>query len=269
MLPRIKSISEISRVIDTNGSMPVVVMAENLEDYACKYDQKSKLINEFIAHQFLKKWGLPVFEAAFVNIRPEHIPSHILSGRIRRFDFEKPSFGLKYNVEAADATNVLLGLKNDTYELRKFSDRLALLKIALFDFWVANDDRNHNNYNILIFNNAFIPIDHSNIFDGGRLGNELAQLTEDDSILSSDLALTFLNPRSKVEEEASRLIKKFPTFVKECSDILPAIIENVPDEWCDDKPSLQRYIEKAIIKNDDWLKETINSFSELIHKFIR
>lgn len=269
MLPLLQSISEISRIIDTNGSMPIVILADDFEEYACKYDQKSKLINEFIAHQFLQKWNLTVLPAAFVNINKNHVPERFLQGRIRLADFDKPAFGLRYNNDALDATNILLGLKSDNYELGKFVNRLDLLKIALFDLWIANDDRNHNNYNILIVNNTFIPIDHSTIFDGGRLGSELAQLTEDDSILSSDLALTFLNQKTKVEEEANKLIQKFPTFVNDCHEILPVIIESLPREWCDDKPLLLKNIKSSIIDNDDWLNETISSFSQLIHKFIR
>lgn len=269
MLPKLHSISNITRVIDTDGSKPVVMVANDLEDYACKYDSKNKLINEYIAHQFLPVWGLPVLSAAFVNIKKEHVSEKFLSGRIRLSDFDKPAFGLQYNNEAVDATNVFLGLKNDSYELGKFINRLDLLKIALFDMWLANDDRNHNNYNILIVDYKFVPIDHSNIFDGGRLGNELAQLTKDDSILTSDLALTFLNQKTKVEEEATKLTDNFRTFVSACNEKLPSIIEAIPDEWCNDKATLLANIRSAVIENDSWLKETISSFSELIHKFIR
>jgi len=249
--------------------MPVVVMADDLEDYACKYDDASKLINEYIAHQFLQQWGLPVLPAAFVKIQKEHIPESILCGRIRVSDFGKPTFGLRYNNDAAEATNMLIGLKNDRYELSKFANRFDLIKIALFDFWLANDDRNHNNYNLLIIDNNFVPIDHSTIFDGNRLGSELAQLTDDDSILSSDLALTFLNQKSRVEEEANELIQNFPTFVNNCNEVLPTIIEGLPVDWCNDKPSLLENIRSAVIHNQDWLKETVSSFSQLIHKFTR
>jgi len=269
MLPVLESISEIWREIDTNGSMPVVVLTDDFEDYACKYDHRSKLINEFIAHQFLQQWGLPVLPAALVKIKKEHIPERILQGRIRISDFDKPAFGLRYDNEATDATNMLRGLKHDSYEIGKFTNRLDLLKIALFDLWVANDDRNHNNYNILISENKFIPIDHSTIFDGNRLGSELAQITEDDSILSSDLALTFLNQKTKAEAEANKLIQNFPNFVARCNENLPAIIASLPDDWCSDKPTLSNSIQSAIIDNEDWLNETISSFSQLITKFIR
>lgn len=269
MLPRLQSISNISRVIDTAGSKPVVVAANDLEDYACKYDSKKKLISELIGHQFARIWGLPVLPAAIVNISREHVPENILQARIRLVDFDKPAFGLQYENDALDATNVLLGLKNDSYEIAKFTNRLSLLKIALFDLWLANDDRNQNNYNLLILEHQFIPIDHSNIFDGGRLGDELAQLTEDSSILTSDLALTLLNQKTKVEEEATRLIENFHIFVGNCNEQLPTIIADLPDEWCSDKPLLLYNIQAAVVQNPDWLTDTISSFKELIHKFIR
>lgn len=269
MLPLLHSISTISRVIETGGSMPVVVLADDFEDYACKYDYKGKLINEFVAHQFLQVWGLPVLPAAFVTIKIDHVPEKFLSGRIRLMDFNKPTFGLRYNGEAALVDNTLLGLKDDTYELNKFVNRFDLIKIALFDLWIANTDRNHGNYNMLIVNKRFIPIDHSDIFEGGRLGNELAQLTDEDSILTSDAALTFLNQKSKVEETAKDLIEKFPTFVNNCNETLSDIIENIPAEWCNDKPRLLGNIRSAVFENEHWLSETISSFSQLIHRFIR
>jgi len=94
-------------------------------------------------------------------------------------------------------------------------------------------------------------------------------LTDDDSILNSELADTFLGQKGKVEEAATELIKNFPTFVNNCNGILPAIISEIPDQWCDDKALLTGNIQSAIIKNEDWLNETISSFSQLIHKFIR
>ncbi len=150
MLTSRYSISEISRVIDTQGSMPVVVLADDLEDYVCKYDFNGKLINEYLAWKFLEAWELPTIPAAFLEIRPEHVKAEFLSNRIQRSQFRKPTFGLRYENNAADVNNLLLGLKNDYNELRKFTNRADLLKIAFFDLWIANTDRNHNNYNLLI-----------------------------------------------------------------------------------------------------------------------
>jgi hypothetical protein len=143
------------------------------------------------------------------------------------------------------------------------------LKIALFDLWLANNDRNHVNYNLLIKDNKFVPIDHSEIFDGCRLGSKLSQLTMEDSIISSDLAMTFLNNKGKTEEAATDLIEEFPIFVANCNAALPTIIDAIPGEWTKDKGSLTAHIKSSVIENQVWLKDTISSFSELIHTFIR
>ena len=58
MINCLNSIEEIKKVIETNGSRPVVVFAEDLEYYACKYDSSTKLINEYLAHRFLQVWGI-------------------------------------------------------------------------------------------------------------------------------------------------------------------------------------------------------------------
>lgn len=269
MLHTLSSISNIVRVIPTNGSRPVVVLAQDIEEYACKYDSKTKLINEYLGHQFLQIWGLPTFPAAFVQISKEHIPEKILGGRIQAPMFDKPTFGLRYNNDAAEINDALLGLRNNRNEVNKFADRFDLMDIALFDLWLANDDRNHNNYNLLSVSNRFIPIDHSNIFDGDGLGRKLSQLTVDDSILTSDLAFTFLNSKQKREARHAELLAQFPTFVANCRQALPQLIENIPAEWCDNKQQLEQNIISSVMDDHNWTQQTISSFSELIHNFNR
>jgi hypothetical protein len=273
MIPIRHSISNIARSINTNGSMPVVVMADDFEDYICKYDYSSKLINEYLAHCFLRVWNLPVFDASLVSIKQDHVIPEIICNRLQKHHFNKPAFGLKYDNEALDVSNVLLGLHKDYTELNKFINRNDFIKIALFDLWVANTDRNINNYNILIRpepqGNRLIPIDHTDIFDTCRLGHSLCQLTEDDSVLSSDLARVMILNNKKTQGEVKDLLLKFSTFVTECGKLLPSIINSIPAEWCIDKPLLESNISQSIFQNADWLKETIDNFKELIHKHIR
>jgi hypothetical protein len=269
MLPRLTSISAITKVIPTTGSMPVVVMAEDLEDYACKYDSRSKLINEYVAHQFLQVWGINTFSAAFIQIRQEHITPNFLNNRIQKPMFEKPTFGLRYDNDAGEINDALLGIRGENYEINKFTERFDLMNIGLFDLWVANDDRNHNNYNLLTKGTDFIAIDHSTIFDGDGLGRNLSPLTWEDSILSSDLSITFLNSKQKREARHTELLAQFPTFVNGCRQALPEIIEGIPNEWCNNKANLTQNILTSVIDNGPWLQGTISTFSELIHNFNR
>lgn len=269
MTPYLNSIAKITKAIETNGSRPVIALAEDLEFYACKYDSPAKLINEYLAHSFLKIWQIPVLEAAFVNIQQEHIGAEIITNRTQPHHFEKPTFGLKYDDNAVDVNNLLMGLKGNYTELQKYGNKLDLLKIGLFDMWLANTDRNHNNYNLLVqsaqqqFN--FIPIDHSDIFDGCNLGKRpLAQLTEEDSVLSSEIASLYLFPKSKIIAEANHLLQNFPIFVADCGKLLTSIVEEIPELWCADRFLLIAQVEEAIITNETWLAETEQNFRTLI-----
>lgn len=267
------SITEISRVIKTDGSLPVVVMADDFEDYVCKYDQANKLINEYIGYKFLEAWELYLPQVAFVYIRPEHIKQEFLQNRLQRYHFQKPCFALRFEDNAIDVNAFLLGLKGDYNELAKFSNRLDILKIALFDLWIANNDRNGNNFNLLVVSEQnkyrICPIDHSDIFDGRRLGNELAQLTQEDSILSSELAKVFTTNKTLVDAYIQDLLSKFYTFVANCGDILHDIVHDLPEEWCQNRDLLEEQIRGAVIENRVWLVDTERNFKELIQTFIR
>ena len=37
-----------------------------------------------------------------------------------------------------------------TKQKRRFANKNDVLKIALFDYWISNEDRNHNNYNLML-----------------------------------------------------------------------------------------------------------------------
>ncbi|WP_175635845.1 HipA family kinase [Pedobacter ghigonis] len=263
------SIAKISRVIPTGGSLPVVVMADNLEDYVCKYDFGTKLINEYLGHQFLQLWEIGVFSAAFVNIKRDHVPAEILNGRIQGHLFDKPCFGLQYENNALSVNDIIIGSSGDRYELDKFEDRFSLMDIGLFDLWLANDDRNQNNSNLLLLENRLVPIDHSNLFDGDGLGRELSPLTWEDSIIHSDIAKVLLNSKLKREARHQQLLEQFPIFVSRCRQALPDLIAGIPNQWCNDKALLREQITSSVMDNQKWLDQTISSFSELIHNFNR
>ena len=113
-MPDLKvSITEIVRLIPTTGSLPVVVMADDLEEYVCKYDSGSKLINEYVSYRFLEIWGLPLLPAAFLTVKPEHVRKDLLQPRLQLHHFVKPCFALQFEHNALDINNLLLGLKGN------------------------------------------------------------------------------------------------------------------------------------------------------------
>ena len=274
MLEKKISVQPIDAVIETTGSRPVVVKDTNLDDFACKYDSPQKLLKEYLAHHFLQIWGLPVMTAAFIEVLPEHIdPNNIKQGiitnRTQPHHFRKPCFGTLYNNDSSLMTNTLVGLKSNYTELNKYVNKDDFLKIALFDLWIVNTDRNHGNYNILVqsIGGGYLitPIDHSEIFDGFDIGNKLNQLTPEDSILTSDLASVFLYNKKKIEATIVTLLDNFPTFVKECGKILPKLVEHCPDSWCGNRPKLLQDLNN-FVEDDVWMQETLQNFRELVHR---
>lgn len=272
------SVQPIDVVIETSGSRPVIVRDENLEDFVCKYDSSQKLIKEYLAHHFLQVWGLPVLSAVFVDVLPEHIDpitvrQGVITNRTQPHHFRKTCFGTLYIADSLLMSNTLQGLKSNFTELKKYVNKNDFLKIALFDLWIVNTDRNHGNYNILIQSIGreylITPIDHSEIFDGFDIGNDLNQLTPEDSILTSELASVFLSDNKKTDMEVRILLDNFPNFVKGCSEILPKLVENCPDSWCQNKPKLLQDLKK-FMEDEAWIQSTMQNFIELVqHHFNR
>ena len=112
------------------------------------------------------------------------------------------------------------------------------------------------------------PIDHSDIFDGCRLGQELAQLTRYDSILSSDLAGTLLYSNKKIAEDTQLVLNNFHNFVIACGNALTGIIAGIPNSWCADKEFLHDQIKSSIIEKASWIADTEENFKELIQEYI-
>lgn len=115
-----------------------------------------KLVCELIGAQMANVWQLNTPPVAFVNIKPVHwrLPvTHCLS---------VPSWGCCKLEGVIDITP-------STYKQIESSKNLLaeLLKIALFDFWIANEDRNMNNANLLydVLQQKFVPIDYELYFE--------------------------------------------------------------------------------------------------------
>lgn len=246
-------------IMKTSGSTPVLVLANDLNYYFCKYHPKNVLVNEFLAYKFLEIWGFDVFPVAFVKISTEHIPYDLIPTQIQPRFFDWPSFGLQQQQDILDVNNILAGPKLSSF-IKKFDSRFDLLKIGLFDLWLANNDRHEGNYNLLIKSKSFYPIDHADIFDGRRLGQPLVQQTEEESLLNSQLVRRFLNNKRKNRDMVSLLIREFPSFVLKCGENLESIIQEIPEQWCTDKEDLKDQVLSSVINNDQWLKETLNTF---------
>jgi hypothetical protein len=186
----LSSITTASKVFQT-GKQPILITCNDMNDYVCKHKHKSiycnSLFNEYIASCFLKLWSMPIPEFAFIHVKNEHINEFAIENGLEPFSFQGTCFGSYYMQNAGDLNSLYHLI--DKKVLQKI-DKMIFLKIVLFDIWMANEDRTHNNPNILVaFNKnnwVFQPIDHEYCFNSNSC-RDLVQLTQDDSILSLEI----------------------------------------------------------------------------------
>ncbi|NJL76552.1 MAG: hypothetical protein HC892_17575 [Saprospiraceae bacterium] len=213
------------------GAKPVRAFCNNMNYYLVKHEKigVSQLLNEYIAASFLRIWELNTPCFAFVTIKTEHIPLG-LHEDVQPHFFKKPCFGTRYERNWGEVDKVAEKMAFQQKHL--FTQKLGLLKIALFDLWVANEDRNANNYNLLLASEAqyrFIPIDHQAIFNYDNLENELMPLTEPDSLLSSPM-VDYLFSKKELNQASAALQLDYFECVQSCGEQLENILSGIPKE---------------------------------------
>jgi hypothetical protein len=122
---------------------------------------------------------------------------------------------------------------------RKITDKDILVSIAMFDLWMANEDRHQGHYNLLLQeeNEEFkiIPIDHEFIFNTNCLNNErpVVILTENESLFSSDVFKALISRRRRNE-----ILANWDDFknlhylrIQMCKASLDLIFSELPSEW--------------------------------------
>ncbi|MGE0021043.1 MAG: HipA family kinase [Draconibacterium sp.] len=269
----VNSIARPTRVFDTSGNQPALILCDDFEFYVCKYNrmpgsEAKKLFHELIAGHFAQLWNLNVPEFSLVNVNPEHIVGH---ETLQPVFFQTLSFGSKYNQNLVEVDEFYGALS--AIQKRKFDSKFDFLKIALFDIWMANDDRSFNNYNLLIDSangNRFTPIDHDAIFNTGNLDKGLYLLSENETLIDTEIATRLFNARELRSEEFLKNIENEYYFcIENCKENLDTILQDIPDNW---NINIEKY--KTLLTansfNDMWITDVFKHFSELIQlKFLK
>lgn len=261
------SIQTADRIFDTNGCRPLLLTCNDMNSYVCKYNTghsvASRLMCEYLAASFLKIWGLNVPDFALVTIQKEHIPPEY-NLNSNYFDFT--CFGSKYYRNYVEITNFNA---NISYQQRRtIPNRRELLCIALFDLWLANEDRNGNNYNLLVdieMRRDFVPIDHEKIFNGRNFNIPVCELTYQDSIISSPFFLKLFSDKDLDRDNLDRIRDDFFKNVQLCAGNAHAIIDQLPLDWNIDKKALENKLINEIFV-DKWLVSSFNLFLSFLQQ---
>lgn len=211
------------------GEEPVMVMCSDVNIYVCKYMRSSatayKLACELIGAKLAKAWRLTTPDIALVNIRPAHWEGINVSHSI-----SAPSIGFRWLdgvVDITPSTYAKVPVKAETLA--------QLMKIALFDFWVANEDRNANNANLMydVACEQIVSIDYGCIFNTATFDYPLSQLTSTDTIFLSDLFRHLLQGTSwqTVLAIAYRLKSDYDDYLRKGNNNSIEFLAEIPKEW--------------------------------------
>jgi hypothetical protein len=274
-LQTLQSISPISKVYQTSGSNPVKVLCSDLNEYVVKYKKftpASDLFNEFLASEFLRLWTIRVPDSAIVTIKDEHIPAEIVSPTIQPAFFHAPCFGSKHN-DFAKEMEPLMGLvKNDTKIIKRIRNKEEFLIIALFDLWMTNEDRRHNNNNLLLNTDPeyyFVPIDHVNCFNSNSLavGRGMEMLTEEDTIINTDLAKVIFQNSKSLLNQIDGVIVNYYLWVSECQKSLENIVNAMPDQWGIAKADKIALLNSTLFQLK-WISDCEATFKDYTERFL-
>lgn len=142
--------------------------------------------------------------------------------------FDYPCFGSKFLKDAIMLDNFLS--KADTKTIRKIKNQTDLLKLSFFDIWVSNEDRNHNNYNIVINPETdgyyFYAIDNESIFNNG-FWKKIIWSYKNDNLLFTDVVTKIFKNKKNKPEILSGLITDFDKNIENCKLNLNSILDNI------------------------------------------
>ena len=227
-IPVLESVKAIEQQYRT-GEEPVLVMCSDMNAYICKYMRSSaaayKLACELIGSLMATAWQLETPDIAFVRIKSAH-----WAGRFAQHSLSAPSLGSKQMEGVVDVTPSTYGdVASTTAMLRQ------LMKIALFDFWIANEDRNANNANLLydVSRGRLVSIDYGCILNTATFDYAMSQLTTTDTILWSDLFqhLAKSKDRTTIDAIVSELKTAYTACLKRSKRQVKQIVEGLPKEW--------------------------------------
>ena len=259
MIQFVKSVKIIEQQYRT-GEEPVLVMCSDKKNYVCKYMRTSsaayKLSCELIGSMMAMAWKLPTPQVAFVNIKQSH-----WSGRTLSHSLSAPAFGSQFIEKVGDVTPTTYSEISPSVSVLR-----QLMQIALFDFWIANEDRNANNANLIydVISGKLIAIDFGCILNTATFDYPMSQLTSTDTILWSDLFHHIANgvEREQIDQIVGELEKDYHTWLSSSLQQTSVILEEMPEQW---------HVSTAVVKeklnqlfDSDWTTGVWKNYMECL-----
>lgn len=268
MLETLRTLHKPEKIYKTAGN-PLLVLCNDYQNYVCKHSaHSSKLINEIVGSFFARCWELRTPEICLINVQQDHIPRHL-----QGINFKKPCFGSKYIASSTVINASTLPMFDDPVFKRKLANKEDFLMIALFDIWLSNEDRNHNNSNLMLdVTNPgkiyFTIFDHDSIFNSNSLHRGVFQINDFDSLIYSELANKLFSKSPALVNVVDNLVEKFYLCVQFCKENIDDLLNLIPSEWNIDRDYYKNQLLNSIFKTQ-WLEDCENNFRTIIQGNIK
>lgn len=220
-----------------------------------------KLVSEFLGSKFASKWNINNPITTLVSINRSHLSENNEIGQ------DIISVGSLYNAEALDIT------ASTIYDITPAKSLFKqLLKIALFDCWIANEDRNDNNLNLMydVLRNKIVPIDFGCSFNTATFDFSLSPLTSTDTVLNSSF---YLHLRKAVDIKCSfrnlveGLHRWYINNIKVCESVMHDLSKSIPKDWNVLNEEVVSKCRELLSK--EWAERAWNSFEAYFYDNIR
>lgn len=259
---------DIQQVWETNLN-PVLVVGDDLRPYVAKHSRGlvpcSVLCNELLAHHYARLWNLPVLEGALMRVDPKHIGIHTSTNCQPRF-FKTTCFATRFRKDSVEF-NRFLGSTN-AYERQRYANRNDLLRIALFDCWLANDDRTANNPNLLVTTDAsgftIRVMDHEMLLGGNNPDKPLPDRAFGDSLLAHPAVPALLgNGYARDTALVSAPVQDAYLCIRSCEQHTDEILQRLPADWGVDIAAFRLQLQERLF-DPDRLNAVVQNYHDLL-----
>jgi len=244
----------LAKELETDGHNPMHFLCDDGNYYFCKYRTQLKkeeldcLVYELVCHFLLRKLNIPTPDVAFAVIDEGSYDIKKLNANSRYIKPDIVCFASKETVNTTLVTGIQ-SVDGKTH-VRKFENIYDLLKIAMFDLWVDNDDRgkgSKENYNLLLQSfqlqkenssvvstkYRWLAFDHAFTFGGAqrlRMFNEKMMPSASHKLIESQYYNSFR--KYFIPANYEMIIENFLLLSnEEIFQIIQSVFSQIPPSW--------------------------------------
>jgi len=263
--------------LETDGHSPLKFICSDGAVYYVKYrsgksfdkNEINCLVFEMVCTRLLRRLQIPTPEHALVKITDgSYVKGEI---RINKRYIKPGVMGLgSKEIDRANLVSDIESIKKKK-EFNRFLNPEDLIRIAIFDLWVDNNDRHADNFNLLTALEEgklkFIAIDHAFAFGGLKamnIFNATTAVSSRKKLIESQYFKSLVRHIKK--KERLQIAATFLSLLKELplNELIDEVFDQIPPQW-EISPMLKGRI-LAFLQSEQRLLSTQQISTDILNK---